>query len=135
MSAYLSLGIVLHLINKILQYPYAFLTPIGHVYLLYLFFTLAHFCLFMFPFFSIRFSLHALYLIWHLLTPILAIFHTMPFSFYGITHPNFIAYCSNLMHNPPFLYVLTEDGSSFALKHLIEFVIKDFSIVLIKDLP
>ena len=70
----------------------------------------------------------------HLLTPILAILHTTPFSFCGYTHPNFMVYCSNIIYNLPFLFVLTEDGSSFAPKRLIEFVVNDLSIVLIKDL-
>ena len=33
--------------------------------------------------------------------------------------------------SPPFLFVVTEDGSSFAPKRLIEFTIKDLSIALI----
>ena len=42
-------------------------------------------------------------------------------------------YCS--IYNPPSsFFVLAEGGSSFAPKRLIEFFVKDLSIVLIKDL-
>ena len=61
-----------------------------------------------------------------LLLPILAILYT---------HALFLLWVYiHRIYKPPFLFVLPEDGSSFAPKCLIEFVIKDLSLALIKDL-
>ena len=66
-------------------------------------------------------SLHSLYLICiylHLFW-LFCIIH--PFSFHGYTHGLLFYF----IYNPSSFFVLTEDGSSFAPKRLIEFVVNE----------